>query len=50
MVSFTRFQYGLSVTVRPWFPHQMTSPLLTTNLARPDLTSFTISRATHSPP
>ena len=50
MVSFTRFQYGLSVTVRPWFPHQTTSPLLTTNLARPDWTSFTISRATQSPP
>ena len=25
MVSFTRFQYGLSATVRPWFPRQTTS-------------------------
>jgi len=29
---------------------QTTSPELPTNLARPDLTSFTISRATQSPP
>src|SRR5262245_43068926 len=50
IVSFTRFQYGLSATVRPWLPHQTTSPLFTTNLARPDLTSFTISRDTQSPP
>src|SRR4029434_3026396 len=50
MVSFTRFQYGLSFTVRPLLPHQTTSPLLTTNRARPERTSLTISRATQSPP
>jgi hypothetical protein len=50
MLSLTRFQYGLSSIVRPWFPHQTTSPLLMTNFARPALTSLTISRATHSPP
>src|SRR5271165_2945285 len=50
MVSLTRFQYGLSSTVNPWLPHQTTSPLLMTKLARPALTSRTISRATQSPP
>src|SRR5208337_595293 len=50
MVSLTRLQYGLSSTVKPWLPHQTTSPLLMTKLARPALTSLTISRATQSPP
>src|SRR5271165_1046298 len=50
IVSLTRLQYGLSSTVKPWLPHQTTSPLLTTKLARPALTSLTISRATQSPP
>ena len=49
-ISFTRFQYGLSATVRPCLPHQTMSPVLRTNLARPLWIACTTPRATQSPP
>src|SRR5262249_61026207 len=40
--SLTRFQYGLSVTVKPWLPHHTELPLFTSTLARSDLRHVTL--------